>query len=299
MALLSATRCFLSGALASGRTGRAATLLLTLLLLSMAETVEAYGGTNPDGTKKKSKFMAVYPSIFKFVLFWWCIIVFSIMSAYIIDNLLFRKFGAAKVQWSVEHVFKAAKGGRETFWAQLADPSIWAPSHPILLSADIKMAKCGEEAAKLIAAAEAAKEKDESEAMPDTSLWTMDGLKPLAEGIGIIMRHKENFEPNSGGFFCTRECVQLTKPKAEAWEVAFKTIEIGSGYPYAAGAETTMIELHPEAEDGSLRCVMSGSAEVKSRIHRWWTALEAQAKVGAVGMMEAIEQEVHANKKKD
>lgn len=293
MAFLSSARCAPSGTRASGRTGRLASVLLILLLASLADSVDAYGG------KKKSKFMAAYPSVFKFVLFWWCVIVFSVMATYIIDNLMFRKFGAAKVQWSVEHVFKAAKGGRETFWAQLADPSAWAPGHPILLSADIKMAKCGEEGAKLIAEAVAAKEKDEGEGMPDTSLVTMDGLKPLTEGFGIIMRHKENFEPNSGGFFCTRECIRIERPKKEAWEVALKTIEVGSGYPYSAQAETTMIELHPEAEDGSLRCVISGSSEVNSRIHRWWSALEVNAKVGALAMMQAIETEVHANKKTD
>merc|ERR1719210_1562695 len=113
------------------------------------------------------------------------------------------------------------------------------------------------------------------------------------------MRHKENAEPHPGAFFCTRECIQLEQPSEGLWELGFQTVEVGSGYPYSAGSEKTLIEMHPPAEDGSVRCVMSGFSEVNSRVFRWWSALEPMTRSGATAMLQAIEDEMLAGKKKD
>jgi len=295
MVELALCRSPFQGAASFLRPSRLSTCLALSIILVLADSADAAYGS---GGKKK--FMAAYPVLFKFFLFWWCVFVFAVMGVYIIDQLMYRKWGGAKVQWSVEHVFQGGvKGGRETFWKQFADPSTWSANHPLLRSADIKMATCGEEGAAAIAAAKEAIAKDPEldDGVLDTKLKYLDSLKPLAEGLGVIMRHKENVGPNPGGFFCTRECIRLDKPKEGPWEMAFQTLEAGPGYPYTAGDETTVIEMHPAAEDGSVRCVMTGSSTVTSRIFRWWSALAPTAKAGAIGMLQAVEEEVLASKK--
>eukprot|EP00913_Durusdinium_trenchii_P011265 g10578.t1 len=108
-------------------------VLIVLLSLLQVLGAAAYGG------KKKSKFLEAYPMVFKFLLFWWCVFVFAVMTVYIIDHLMYKRFGPAKVVWKAEHIFKGAS--REELWTYLANPSKWSESdHPVLQTADVSMA---------------------------------------------------------------------------------------------------------------------------------------------------------------
>lgn len=272
--------------------------LVVLLQLVLAVPTAAYR------SGKKSKFLAAYPIVFKFLLFWWCVFVFIVMGVYIIDHLMFRKFGPAKVVWCVEHRFKGGpSGGREAYWAQLADPTTWTMSHPVLQSADIRMVQCSsadkaQPDAQPEAQPEAQPQPGADGAPPETQLRPVP-LAPLGAGLGLILRHKEGSGPRSGSFFCTRACEQLEAPAEGPWSMVMRTVEVGAGYPFQAGTEATEVTMHPPAEDGSVRCTMSGSAEVNSRIFRWWNSLEPASRLGAVAMFEAIEAEMLAAKKKD
>jgi len=258
------------------------------------------------GSGKKSKFMAAYPTVFKFFLFWWCVFVFMGMGVYIVDHVLLRWKGPAKVAWTAEYKLKGGpSASREVYWAQVADPTKWSPTHPIMSSADIRMVECppdlvpADEALAKKAAESADRPMDEK-GMIDTALTPMDKLVPLKERFGFIMRHKQDGGGvEAGGLFCTRECSRLAKPKEGPWELAMRTVEVGSGYPYNAGSEQTLVEMYPEAEDGSVRCVMSGQSQVNSRLFRWWSALERNSETGAVALFQAIEEQALSAKKKD
>lgn len=293
-------------------------LLAALFFLSLVSPVVAAYGSG-----KKSKFLAAYPMIFKFLLFWWCIFVFMVMGIYILDHLMFRRFGPAKVAFTVEHIFKSSpNGGREVFWKQLADPTAWSINHPVLQSADIRMVRCdavgkddsaaagatnGDSTNGTGAAAEGAAEGAEAAAAvddnglpaPSTKLQPIN-LKPLAVGLGFILRHKESDGgPRAGTFFCTRECTKMDMPTEGAWRMVMRTVEVGNGYPFNEDTEETELEMDPPAEDGSVRCVITGFAAVNSRIFRWWNSLEVNSRHSAVTMLESIESEVLSSKKKD
>mmetsp|Transcript_22212 Transcript_22212/g.62235 ORF Transcript_22212/g.62235 Transcript_22212/m.62235 type:complete len:321 (-) Transcript_22212:77-1039(-) len=312
----------LSSAFRGGRPRVMRLLLLACLLASLVSpALAAYG------KGKKSKFMSAYPILFKFVLFWWCVFVFVVMGFYVADNLMWRKFGPAKVAWSVERTFKAAPdGGRAAFWAQLVDPTKWSMSHPVLQSADIRMVECtkpeaekndtgskdetSKESAGDKAAAEAAEpaepakspnatEADEGLVAPSAALRPVE-LRPLEAGLGFILRHKQSLGgPRAGSFFCARECTKLETPADGTWRMFMRTVEVGNGYPFEPDSEESEVELAPPAEDGSVRCTINGFAAVNSRLFRWWNGLEPNSRAGSEAMLEAIENEVLSAKKNE
>lgn len=257
---------------------------------------------------KKSKaddILKHYPAAFKFCMFWWCIIVFIVMGVYILDHLLYRKFGPARIDWKIEHVFRDA-AERETYWAQLVDLSQWSHRHPVRQSADVRMVDCakllkavaeGSGGAKQEAPAEDDDEPQIYESSPDLKDVPPGPLKP---GFGLVMRHKDGAGKLAGAFFCTRACSSLAKPSEGAWRCVMETVEVGAGYPFAAGSEVTELELWPaNDEDGSVRCSMTGVASVNSRFFRWWSDVQAASAAGALGMLEAIGAEIQAAKKKE
>merc|ERR1719188_773127 len=173
--------------------------------------------------------------------------------------------------------------------------------HPVLQSADVRMVKCAEllKGANGAAAApagsadtsEAKEEKEEEEEEPklleaSPSLEKVS-LGPIESGLGLVLRHKDGAGPLSGAFFCTRACSLLEKPEEGAWRFVMDTVEVGAGYPFAAGSEQTELEMWPASEDGSVRCSMSGRASVNSRFFRWWSNLQGSSASGALAMLEA------------
>eukprot|EP00931_Biecheleriopsis_adriatica_P066413 TRINITY_DN40780_c0_g1_i1.p1 TRINITY_DN40780_c0_g1~~TRINITY_DN40780_c0_g1_i1.p1 ORF type:complete len:297 (-),score=91.47 TRINITY_DN40780_c0_g1_i1:79-915(-) len=266
-------------------------LLLALLLLEHVLPVLAYGG------KKKGKFMAAYPVVFKFVLFWWCVFVFGVMIVYIIDHLMYKKFGAAKVVWNAEHTFRGAS--RKEYWAQISDPSKWSKQHPIMQTADICMVHCNgscTDAKEAEAASEEASAELPNPAEPKKKLKPAK-WGPLRSGLGMVLRHKAESGPQAGNFFCTRECTQLEEPQDGPFLLIMKTVEAGVGYPFLEDTEISEVELFPAAEDGSIRCKMVGTAEVTSRMFRWWTGLQKSSQEAACAFLESISEEVSSAKK--
>ncbi|CAE8618657.1 unnamed protein product [Polarella glacialis] len=274
-------------------------LLLIVLLLSFVTSADAYGG------KKKSKFMAAYPFLFKFFLFWWCVFVFGVMFVYISDHLMFRKFGPAKVRWSAEHVFKGS-ASRETYWSQVADPSKWSMQHPILQTADIRMVKCTAPEKK---PEKPEKKEETTEEEEEAKVETVEGeplaklepipMGPLKAGLGMIFRHKADSEVRAGSFFCTRECSELEAPSSGPWRLVMRTVETGAGYPFLANTEVSQVEMWPAAEDGSIRCKLTGSADLTSRVFRWWAGLQSGSMKSAEMYLQSVEELVGASKKKD
>merc|ERR1719203_940412 len=114
--------------------------------------------------------------LFKFLLFWWCVCVFAIMGVYILDNLMTRKFGSAKVNWSIDYTFKGGSTSRQQFWAQLVDPSAWSMKHPMLQTADIRMVDCNAKAVDPPASSSASADDDE-DSLPESKLKPMDKFK--------------------------------------------------------------------------------------------------------------------------
>eukprot|EP00440_Ansanella_granifera_P061083 gb/GFBE01066213.1/.p1 GENE.gb/GFBE01066213.1/~~gb/GFBE01066213.1/.p1 ORF type:complete len:293 (+),score=78.75 gb/GFBE01066213.1/:1-879(+) len=276
-----------------------APLLVLLLLLSYALPAVAYGSG-----KKKSKFLAAYPMVFKFLLFWWCVFVFAVMFVYIVDHLFYRRYGPAKVTWNVEHTFRG--GTREQYWAQLADPSKWSEAHPVVQTADVDMVSWakGEEAKDAVDVTEGKDEKNESTenldplGLPKDPKAKLDSvpLGPLKTGLGMVLRHKADSGPRGGSFFCLRECKQVEEPSEGPYLLIMKTVEAGVGFPFLDNSEVSEVELFPAAEDGSIRCKMVGTAEVTSRIFRWWAGLQKNSTEAAVGFLESIAYEVSAPK---
>lgn len=271
---------------------------MVLLLLSFVLQAAA-------AEKKKSKFLAGYPGLMKFLMFWWTILVFIVMGIFIVDHVITQRWGPARADWSVEHVFRSSSE-RQAYWAQLVDPTAWSPNHPVLQSADVRLVKIEaappadddqpQEEAK--ATGSAAAEPQAEAAAPKTRVSPLP-LGPLKPGLGLILRHKANSGPREGTFFCTRLCAELETPEDGAWRCVTRTVEAGEGYPLLPGTEETELELWPAAEDGSIRCRMTSRAAVSSRWFRWWTKLLESSQASAKLMLEAIEQEVESGKKKD
>jgi len=248
--------------------------------------------------KPKRKFMANYPGIFKFVLFWWTIFVFIVMGVYILDRLWTRWFGPAKVDWVVEHTFPKANAGREGYWDQLADPSKWSASHPVLQGADISMVELQPEENR-----HALSEEEERlracEVQPEPRLKsTAVDLQAMKPGLGLLLRHKKGESPRAGSFFCIRECTKL-ETDGDVWRLIMHTVDVGGGYPFNEGTELTELQMWPPTEDGCVACKMTSCATVSSRIFRWWTDLLSASRSGGEEVLEAIEQEVRTATKKD
>lgn len=282
-------------------------VLFPLLFLLVCET-EAYGG------KKKGKFMAHVPGFIKFLMFWWCVIVSVVLLMYIVDRLLLRWKGPAFVDWTIDHVFDGG-GKREDYWAQFVNPTKWAPSHPILLSADVRMVQMTQESYKDQSASSVKKDKkkpkggDDKQAVPDDGQGEAEelnpGLKPvplkaLELGYGFILRHKEGSGAHEKKHFCTRECTEMSTPKDGAWRFAMRTVEVGPAHFFMAGTEETELDMLPKDDDGKIWCQMRGKAACESRFQRWWMGLRRNSMLGAEDMMDAIGQEVtRKGKKKD
>ncbi|CAK0865964.1 unnamed protein product [Prorocentrum cordatum] len=286
--------------LASGHRGLPLQQRVRLLLL-LAGAVPAMA--------KKSKGLEIlkhYPTMFKFCMFWWCIFVFAVMGGYIIDTLLFRKFGPARISWKMEHVFRGT-ADRDAYWAQLVDPSRWSTTHPVLQSADLRMVDCSKLLKEVAAGAAVVTDTDEvasygdedkpPKVMEASSSLESVALGPLRPGLGLVLRHKGGTGALAGAFYCTRACTLLEKPPEGVWRFGMDTVEAGAGYPYAAGSQKDELEMWPPGEDGSIRCRMSGTAEVGSRFFRWWSGVESSSRAGALAMLEAIGEEIQAAKK--
>mmetsp|Transcript_43699 Transcript_43699/g.95340 ORF Transcript_43699/g.95340 Transcript_43699/m.95340 type:complete len:324 (-) Transcript_43699:54-1025(-) len=297
-----------------GAVGSRRGLLRLALFLALALPALAYGEKG-----KKSKFLAAYPMIFKFCLFWWCVFVFGVMGVYITDHLLFRKFGPAKVKWAIEHTFTGS-AARAAYWAQVVDPRQWAESHPVLASASIRMVKIvhppaegSKEAEEVkeakvkeakeakeakIKAAKTEKEKKEIEEEDDEEIEKPrmsvtpipHGL--LESGLGLMLRHKDE-GVRKGTLFCTRECKEIATPDEGPWTLVMRTVDVGAGYPFLPDTEESTMEMWPAAKDGSVRCCISGEAAVNSRVFRWWTGLQPASRTGATALLEAIDTEVN------
>jgi len=270
--------------------GAARAWLAALVLLSLVLQAAAAG--------KKGKFLANYPMIMKFFMFWWTILVFIIMGIFIIDHVITQRWGPARADWSIEHTFRSSSA-REAYWAQLVDPTAWSPEHPVLQSADVRLVR-------IEVSAEAEPARDGASAAPGAAeaggpLARVSPLPlgPLRPGLGLILRHKAGSGPREGSFFCMRLCAELETPEDGVWRCLTRTVEAGEGYPLLPGTEETELELWPAAEDGSIRCRMASRAAVTSRWFRWWTKLLATSQESAKVMLEAIEREVESGKKKD
>eukprot|EP00930_Biecheleria_cincta_P044090 TRINITY_DN30251_c0_g2_i1.p1 TRINITY_DN30251_c0_g2~~TRINITY_DN30251_c0_g2_i1.p1 ORF type:complete len:306 (-),score=34.07 TRINITY_DN30251_c0_g2_i1:317-1177(-) len=264
-------------------------VLVMSLLLQLALPTLAYEG------QKRAKFLAAYPTIFKFCLFWWCVFVFFIMAIYIADHLMFKKFGPARVTWKAERLFRGP-APREKYWAQLADPSKWSSQHLVLQSADLSMVNCKSGDVSASAPDESAEDIDEASAFaqvePEDRLQAVE-LGPLKPGLGMILRHKADSGPRAGSFFCTREVTNLEQDASDGpWLLVMKTVEAGAGYPFLPNTEISEVEMFPAAEDGTIRCKMVGTADVNSRVFRWWTSLQKTSQEAAFALLESIDNEV-------
>jgi len=248
--------------------------------------------------KPKRKFMANYPGIFKFFLFWWTIVVFVVMGVYIFDTLLTRWFGPARVDWVVEHRFPKADPGREGYWDQLANPSKWSATHPVLQGADISMVELEPQENR-----QALSEEEErlraGEVQPEPRLKsTAVDLQAMKPGLGLLLRHKKEGYSPAGSFFCIRECTTL-ETGGDVWRLITQTVDVGGGYPFHEGSEVTELQMWPPTEDGTIACKMTSCATVSSRFFRWWTGLLSASISSGVAFCEAIEQEVKTTTKKD
>lgn len=265
-------------------------VLSASLLLQAALPTLAYEG------QKRAKFLGAYPTIFKFCLFWWCVFVFFIMAIYIADHLMFRKFGPARVNWKAERQLRGT-ASREEYWAQLADPSKWSSQHVILQSADVSMVNCKSSDASASAPTKSAEDEDEdvdeasvsAEVDPEERLQAVE-LGPLKPGLGMILRHKADSGARAGSFFCTREVTNLEQDASDGpWLLVMKTVDAGAGYPFLSNTEISEVEMFPAAEDGTIRCKMVGTADVTSRVFRWWTSLQKTSQEAAFAFLESID----------
>lgn len=261
-------------------------LTLALLLLQV-----------PLAEAKKGKFMANYPGIIKFLLFWWCAFVFVVMAIYVIDYLLFKFLGPAKVVYSTERSF--ASSDREACWKQFVDPSAWSPEkHPIAQTADIRMVKWLEQDRQKPRPAE---DIDPKILQSEEISSRLEGVPfgRLKPGLGLELRHKAGTVPRAGTIFCARECVKLEEPADGPWCLELLTTEAGGGYPFLERTETSRVELWPPGEDGRIRCRVSGEASVMSRVFRWWSGLQWDAQTGSEFLLQTIADQVAAPKKLD
>jgi len=248
--------------------------------------------------KKKKKFMANYSGIFKMALFWWTIVVFVVMGVYILDTLLTRWFGPARVDWAVEHTFPKAVAGRESYWAQLADPSKWSATHPVMQGADISMVELEPEENRQ-ALSEEDMQKRAGEYQPEPRLTsTAVALQAMKPGLGLLLRHKKDASDRAGSFFCIRECTKV-ETEGDVWRLITHTVDVGGGYPFHEGSEVTELQMWPPTADGLVACKMTSCATVSSRFFRWWTGLLSASRSSGEAVFEAIEREVKTVGKKD
>lgn len=258
-----------------------------VFLTTLVQADAAYG--------KKGKFMEAYPMLFKFFLFWWCVVVFAAMAVYILDTVVFKYSGPALVEWSTERTMRGDVD-RAAYWAQFADPSSWSTErHPVLQTADVRMVHWDSSAA-----AEMAKNGDHEQKEPGSLSAKMKAasLGELKPGFALILRHKAGVGPRAGSFFCMRECVQSERLKDGPWIFSMRTVDVGAGYPYIPGSEEVTLELFPPAEDGGIRCVMSGTGALSSRVFRWWQGLSKASVEGAEAMLQAIDEDLLSAKKR-
>lgn len=260
------------------------------------------------------KILEAYPVIIKFVMFWWCVAVFGIMSVFILDHFVTKLRGPAAISWSTKFVFDG-RASREAYWSEFANPGAWSTSHPIVATADVRMvqvssASDGSTSAPAASSAPVASGTDqeaESESLnaddgeppePSERLKPID-MKPLAPGLGMIMRHKSGSGPREGLFFCARECTSLETPEAGPWHIQTRTIEVGAGYPFLVDSEVSDVILQPPGENGSIACEMRGTGAVTSRLWCWWMCLEKVSIEAAEAMMQSINDELGRSKKDD
>lgn len=261
---------------------------------------------------KKEKFLAAYPVLFKFCLFWWCVIVFAIMSVYIIDHLLTKYYGPAKVDVSVERRLITV-AGREAYWAQLVDPTVWSKeTHPVMQSAAVNMVKvvapAPESDAVVDNVASSGGSSSSGTPTPDGPLYWEDNQPkaktepvkwgPLQPGLALMLRHKEGDE-RAGNFFCTRECIELETPKAGPWRLKMRTVDVGGGYPFVPKSEESVVEVWAPEDDGGLKIKLRVTAGCSSRFFRWWSGLQKGSEEGADALLVGIVEEVERSKKKD
>eukprot|EP00927_Polykrikos_kofoidii_P055503 TRINITY_DN49749_c0_g1_i1.p1 TRINITY_DN49749_c0_g1~~TRINITY_DN49749_c0_g1_i1.p1 ORF type:complete len:315 (-),score=45.64 TRINITY_DN49749_c0_g1_i1:131-1075(-) len=289
--------------------------LFACLLAQILTPVVAYG-------KGKSKFLAVYPMIFKFCMFWWCAVVFVIMAVFIIDHLFTKFKGPQRVDFVYEHTFRSV-AEREAYWAQLADPSTWSPAHPVLQSADVRMVEFGTRDVNPGAAGARSSDTNDAavattaEVSTDLSMETdnvSDGssfptntsmtlkpvpLGPLKEGFGMVLRHKKGTR-REGGHFATRKCTKLETPQGnEPWRIVMRTVEVGGGYPFVPDTEECTVDMWPLANDGTMKSVVIGRAACSSRLFCWWHSLQQNSELAAQAMLDGIGEEIGHSKKKD
>lgn len=302
------------------------TLALLLLVTLVVPATAAYGKGG------KGNFLKAYPGFFKFLLFWWCVLMFIVMGILVGDHVLFLRKGPCWVHWYADYVFKG--GEREEYWKQFVDPSSWSWTHPVLMSADIKLVETLSEPDPAAVAAAAAKngtkeeggeEDEEEEETTDPSAevpaQSSDDLSearkarirpvplgPMRPGLALVLRHKSSTplpikhdaDPETAGkFFCMRECVESEKPADGCWRFVMRTIDVGVGYPFLPGTEEVEVVLHPSGDDGSIRCEMNCKAALQSRLFAWWNNVKRNSTAGCGAMLGAIASEVEGSKKRD
>jgi len=271
---------------------------VVLLMLTLPSMAHGFVGKKTTDMK----LLEAFPDFFKFVMFWWCVLVFGVMSVFILDQLMFKYRGPATISWSTSFVFDG-RASREAYWAQFVDPSAWKATHPILESADVRMVdfKTGDGNAAVVATERKENEEIQDEvsgALDEAALEPSARLKPVelksfVPGLGLILRHKSGNDlphglAREGLFFCSRECTALETPKDKPWRFEMKTVEAGAGHAFVPGTEVVAVLLHPTAEDGTIVCEMSGRGSLTSRVWRWWMGLEKLSVEGAQVMLEAI-----------
>jgi len=193
---------------------------------------------------------------------------------------------------------------RNAYWAQVADPSAWKPTHPVLQSANVRMveylngegtsgtenvdsnATNSEGGSSSVSARQAAKVSKPID------------LGPFKLGRGLVLRHKEG-TGFAGDVFCTRECIELDMPKEGSWRIMMRTTDIGVGYPFLPNTEESVVAMLPAEKDGSIQCILTINAFCSSRFFRWWYGLKKNSIDGAELLLDGIAEEVGRSKKKD
>merc|ERR1719198_2824775 len=121
-------------------------------------------------------------------------------------------------------------------------------------------------------------------------------IQPLAKGLSLRMHHKAT-GGESGVLFATRECIQIGTPREGIWHFEMQTIEVGPGHAFLEGSECSRVELWQPEDDGKVKCCMSGSAQVSSRIYCWWSGLVRSCEQSAEQMLRSIDEDASKPKK--
>lgn len=279
---------------------------------------------------KKGNFLAAYPMLFKFLLFWWCVLMSIVMAIFVGDHVLWMWKGPKWVHWYADHVFKG--GEREDYWKQFVDPSTWAWSHPVLMAADVKVVELlpapamekqpteaennedgkedGKEPASEPTSAEMKAQATEELSPERKARMKTLKLGPVKEGHAFLLRHKSavplpmkhghEVDPETAGkFYCMRECTVAEKPADGAWRFVMRTLDTGLGYPFVPGTEEVEVLLDPPSQDGSIRCEMNCKAAMQSRLSSWWNSVQKNSTAANAQMLAAIAGEVEGAKKQD